>query len=79
MQDQLSVPSNFSVNGNNVLCLFFDYKQLNTDNKICWFCRNHKRSDREKRSNQVETNHSPGIGEAELYHWTESVTEGSFF
>ena len=70
MQDQLSVPSNFSVNGNNVLCLFFDYKQLNADNKICWFCRNHKISDREKRSNQVETNHSPGIGEAELYHWT---------
>lgn len=37
MQDQLSVPSNFSVNGNNVLCLFFDYKQLNTDTKYAGF------------------------------------------
>ena len=85
MQDQLSVPSNFFVNGNNVLYLFFYYKQLNTNNEICWFCRSHKRSDPGKKSNEVETNYSPGIGEAELYHWTtglglaESVTEGSFF
>ena len=55
MQDQLSVPSNFSVNGNNVLYLVFDYKQLNTNNEICWFCRNHKRSDRGKKSNQKQT------------------------
>ena len=55
MQDQLSLPSNFFVSGNNVLYLLFDYKQIRIT-KYSAFVEAIKEVTGKKKSNQVETN-----------------------